>query len=248
MKNIFAALFCFLLCATPASAQSPVTVASSDAPVTEVRGETRLSEGSGKTPIALASGKPLILPIRPIRARPPLVAGRGKMLDVSLGYAYVSSGQSLAPRLGLRGADASATMGFYRLGLKVDLGYARAANVLGTGHRSDVFTYMAGPVFYPTRHRNFNTYVHVLVGGSKVSGPVRVADGRILLGGWMIGYAWAGGGGVEYWLSDSLAIRTGADFMRTAYFDATLAVRSQYSIRTTATAVYFFGRRSRTPR
>ena len=244
MKNTFAALFCFLLSASPALSQSPVTVAS-DSPVAEVRGETHLTEGSGKTPVALANSKPLILPIR---AQPPLVAGRGKMLDVSLGYAYVSSGQSLAPRLGLRGADASATMGFYRLGIKVDLGYARATNVLGTGHRSDVFTYMAGPVFYPTRHRNFNTYVHVLAGGSKVSGPVRVADGRILLGGWMIGYAWAAGGGVEYWLSDSLAIRTGADFMRTAYFDAKLAVRSQYNIRTTATAVYFFGRRSRTPR
>jgi len=236
MKAIFPASFCLLLYATHASAQSPLTVASSDTPVTETRSVPRVAAPSP------------IIPIAPIRAKPPLVAGRGKMIDVSLGYAYLRSAQSLSPRLSLRGADASFTIGFSRLGLKADLGYARAANVLGTGHRSDVFSYLAGPVFYPTRHRAFNTYVHVLVGGAKVSGPVRVKDGRILLGGWMLGYAGAVGGGVEYWLSDSLAIRTGADFMRTAYFDANLAVRSQYSIRTTATAVYFFGRRSRTPR
>jgi len=31
----------------------------------------------------------------------------------------------------------------------MDLGFARAANVHGTGRHSDVFSYLAGPVFIP---------------------------------------------------------------------------------------------------
>jgi hypothetical protein len=75
---------------------------------------------------------------------------------------------------------------------------------------------------------------------------VRLNGGGILLGGWATGYAWAVGGGVDYWFSDSLAIRTGADYLRTAYYDPSLVVRGQSNIRTTATVVYFFGKRSQT--
>jgi hypothetical protein len=225
MRIIFPALFCFLLCATDASAQSSFGAASGEPPAAPI---------AAKTPVA------------PLRSRSPAAAAKGKMIDVSLGYAYVSSGQSFSNRVGLRGADASFTIGFSRLGIKADLGYARAANVFGTGHHSDVFNYLAGPVFYPTRHRTFDTYLHVLAGGAKVSGPVRLNGGGILLGGWATGYAWSIGGGVDYWISDSFAIRTGADYMRTAYYDPTLAVRGQTNLRTTASVVYFFGRRSRT--
>jgi hypothetical protein len=46
----------------------------------------------------------------------------------------------------------------------------------------------------------------------------------------------------------SMAIRTGVDHMRTAYFDSSLAIRGQDNIRTTATLVYYlfwyFGRPS----
>ena len=42
------------------------------------------------------------------------------------------------------------------------------------------------------------------------------------------------------------AIRTGVDYMRTAYFDSSLAIRGQNNIRTTAAVVYYFGRPSRT--
>jgi opacity protein-like surface antigen len=181
-----------------------------------------------------------------VRAKTPIAAGKGKMIDVSLGYYYVSSGKSFSSQTGLKGADASFTIRYSRLGIRADLGYARAANVLGTGRHSDVLSYLVGPVFYPTRHHSFDTYIHALVGGARVSGPVRLSGGGIVLGGWATGYAWAVGGGVDYWFSDSLAIRTGADYLRTAYYDPTLAVRGQNNIRTTAAVVYFFGRRSRT--
>ena len=67
----------------------------------------------------------------------------------------------------------------------------------------------------------------------------------ILLGGWPTGYAWAFGGGVEYWVTDSVAIRTGADYMRTAFYDSSLVVRGQSNLKTTASVVYYFGMRSR---
>jgi opacity protein-like surface antigen len=228
MRTLFPTrLLCFLLCAIHASAQSPIATARGETPVAAIRSETRVAAASGKTPAA---------------------AGRSKTVDVSLGYSYVSSGESFSNRMGLKGADASFTIGYSRLGIRADFGYVRAANVLGTGRHSDVLSYLAGPVFYLTSRRRFDTYIHVLAGGARVSGPVRINSGGILLGGWATGYAWAVGGGVDYWFSDSLAIRTGVDYLRTAYYDSTLAIRGQSNIRTTATVVYFFGRQSRTRR
>jgi opacity protein-like surface antigen len=83
------------------------------------------------------------------------------------------------------------------------------------------------------------------VGGARVSGPILTNGGLILLGGWSTGYAWAVGGGTEYWVTPSMAIRTGADYLRTTYFDASLVVRGQGNLRTTATVVYYFGMRPR---
>ena len=225
MRTLFPTLFCFVLCAIHASAQSAIATARGETPVAAIRSETPVAAVSGKTAAA---------------------AGRTKTMDVSLGYSYVSSGESFSNRMGLKGADASFTIGYSRLGIRADVGYVRAANVLGTGRHSDVLSYLAGPVFYPTSRRRFDTYIHVLAGGARVSGPVRIKNGGILLGGWATGYAWAVGGGVDYWFSDSLAIRTGVDYLRTAYYDPTLAIRGQSNIRTTATVVYFFGRQSRT--
>jgi opacity protein-like surface antigen len=124
------------------------------------------------------------------------------------------------------------------------VGYARASNVLDTGRHSDVLTYLAGPVFHHTVRRSFDSYVHVLVGGARVSGPVLTNSGTILLGGWTTGYAWAVGGGVEYWVTDSMAIRTGADYLRTSYYDSSLAIRGQSNLRTTAALVFYFGKPS----
>ena len=147
--------------------------------------------------------------------------------------------------MGLNGGDTSFTLGTSRLGIRADWGYARAANVHGTGRHSDLLSYLAGPVFYPSRHRNFNTYIHALVGAARVSGPVPRNGGGFLLGGWAWGYAWAVGGGVDYRILQSMAIGTGVDYMRTAYFDSSLSIRGPNNIRTTTTVVYYFGRRSR---
>ena len=145
-----------MLCATHASAQSPVA---------DARGET---------------------PATAPRVQNPVAAARGKKIDLSLGY-YVNHWESNSYRVGLNGADASFTLGTSRLGIRADLGYARAANVHGTGRHSDLLSYLAGSVFYPSRHRNFNTYIHALVGAARVSGPVPRNGGGFLLGGMGVG-------------------------------------------------------------
>src|ERR1700687_377373 len=166
-------------------------------------------------------------------AQSPIAAARGRTIDVSLGYSYVGRGGSYSNRLGLTGADASLTLGSSRLAIKADLGYVRAANIFGTGRHSDVLSYLAGAVFHPTGHRHVDTYIHALVGGARVTGPIPLNGGGFLIGGWMTNYAWAVGGGARYWVSHSMAIRIGGDYLRTAYFDASLATRGQSNLRAT---------------
>jgi hypothetical protein len=180
-----------------------------------------------------------------MRNKTPVAAARSKTIEMGLGYSYLSQPGNQSRRLGLRGADASFTMGFSRLGITAEMGYARASNVLGTGRHDAVLSYLVGPVFHHTMHRGFDSYVQVLVGGAKVSGPILTNGGTILLGGWTTGYAWAVGGGVEYWVTDSMAIRTGADYLRTSFYDSSLVVRGQSNLRTTATVVYYFARSAR---
>jgi opacity protein-like surface antigen len=226
MKILFSALFCSLLCSAPVSAQSSIAGASGEAPA---------AAASAETPLAP------IRPIKPRKKQTPVATARSKTMELGLGYSYVSQLGKQSERLALPGADASFTVDFSRLGITADVGYARASNVLGTGRHSAVLTYLAGPVYHHTVNRRFDSYVHVLVGGAKVSGPILTNGGIILLGGWTTGYAWAVGGGVEYWATESIAIHTGADYLRTPFYDSSLVVRGQRNLRTTATLVYYFG-------
>jgi opacity protein-like surface antigen len=174
-------------------------------------------------------------------AQSPRVAGKAWSADASLGYSYLSHPESPTNRIGLKGVEAGATLGFNSwLGITADLGYSRAANVLGTPSHSDVLTYLAGPVFYPTAQRRVRTYVHGLMGGARVTGPVPVSNG-FLIGSWATGFAWAVGGGVEYQVSNSFAVRSGVDYLRTSYFGASLAIQSQNNIRANVSVVYHFG-------
>ena len=97
-------------------------------------------------------------------AQAPLAPATGKTIDFGLGYSYVRQGQNISSPVGLMGGDASITIGYSRVDLKVDLGYARSAPLGGTGRHSAVLSYLAGPVFHPMIHRNFDTYVQVLAG------------------------------------------------------------------------------------
>jgi opacity protein-like surface antigen len=179
-------------------------------------------------------------------AQSPLPAAHSRTIDASLGYSYLTRSDNYSNRVGLSGADASLTIDLHsHLAIRADLGYARAANVDGTARHSDVLSYLAGPVFYPTVHRRLVTYVHGLAGAARVTGPILFNGGGSIDGAWVNKFAWAVGGGVEYWVSDSMAVRTGADYLRTSYFEAPSVIKGQNNIRTTVALVYFFGKHSR---
>jgi opacity protein-like surface antigen len=81
-------------------------------------------------------------------------------------------------------------------------------------------------------------------GAARVNGPIPLGGGAYLLGGWASGLAWAVGGGVQYRVTDGIAIPAGADYVRTSYFELSLTLRGQSNIRSTASIVYSFVRRS----
>jgi opacity protein-like surface antigen len=174
-------------------------------------------------------------------AQSPVGTGRITEADVSLGYSYVRYPVSQSNQVGLNGVDASATVGFYSwMGISGEVGYSRAANVLGTASHSDVLSYLVGPVFYPATHRNLQTYVHALLGGARVSGPAPVTGG-FLIDSWTNNFAWEAGGGLEYQVTDTIAVRTGVDYLRTGFFGPSQTVQGQNNIKATVAVVYLFG-------
>jgi hypothetical protein len=216
-------LICFLLCAARSSAQSSNGAVSSETPAS----------------IEKATPPPMVL-----SGKGPVASGKSKTIEFGVGYSYVSHAQSPSQRLGLQGADAGVTIGFSRFGLKADVGYARAANVLGTGTHSDILSYLVGPVFRPVSARKYEIWVHALAGGARESGPFLTSGGIIFIGGWATSYAWEAGGGVKYWISDTLAISTEADCLRSAYYGPTARLQGEFNIKTTAGLIFYFGKRS----
>ncbi len=169
-------------------------------------------------------------------------AGRSKSWDLSLGYSYVSHPATSTDRVGLNGFDAGVTVRLAsRLAIRGDLGYALSGNLLGAPAHSDVLSYLAGPVFYPVVRPKVDIYAQSLFGGARVTGPVPV-NGGILIGGYADGFAWAVGGGVDYRLSRSFALRGGVDYLRTQYFFGPApTIQGQSNIRLTASIVCQLG-------
>ena len=171
-----------------------------------------------------------------------LPAGRSSSWDLSLGYSYVSEPATSSDRVGLNGLDASVTVALAsRVAIKGDFGYARSGNLLGAPTHSSVMSYLAGPVFYPVVRPKFDIYAQALFGGARVTGPVPVTAG-ILIGGYADRFAWAVGGGVDYQLSHSFALRGGVDYLRTQYFFGPVpTIQGQSNIRLTASVVCMLG-------
>jgi len=165
-------------------------------------------------------------------------------MDVSLGYSYMRSTTPLSTTLNLNGMVANVTEGITpRLGIRADVGYLRAANVLGTTHHADVLDYLVGPVFYPRRNRHLVTFAHGLFGGARVTG-IAPLGGR-LTKGYVYSFSWAFGGGYEYWFTDSMAMRVSMDALHTSYFNASGGVQGRYDFRPVVGVVYYFGAQKR---
>ena len=177
-------------------------------------------------------------------AQVPVAAGMSPAISVSAGYSYLSLSSPASTRIWLNGADVSATADFSRhIGVRADLGYVRASNVLGSANHADVLSYLGGPVLYPTRHRRLVTYAHALIGGARVTGAIPSTGGGFS-SGFVNKLSWAFGVGAESRVSSSIALRVGADFLHTAYFDSSGIIRGQANLRIVGSVVYYFKRGS----
>jgi len=176
----------------------------------------------------------------------PLVTATGPEIQVHGGFEYI--GQQVpgsTASVPMYGADSGLTVGVSRhLGIRLDAGFAMAGNVLSTGHSTNILSYMGGPVLYPVRTRRLSPYVELLLGGARVSGAI--PDGQ---GGSYHGYAnefaYAGGGGLEIRTRPDFALRVGADYLHTSFFNLNSALSGEGNIRAVVGFAWYFGGRQR---
>lgn len=171
----------------------------------------------------------------------PLVAGIAPTFEAGAGYEFVYATVPSQNSLPMNGILLSGNADFSRrFGIAAELGYARNFDAFNTSHTADLFTYMAGPAFYPVRMRNMNVYTQVLFGGARETGVNLSTDGE-LLRGYVNKFAWAAGGGVQYHITRSLSLRVGADYLRTSFFNPQVKVVGQSGINPSASLIYTFG-------
>jgi opacity protein-like surface antigen len=173
----------------------------------------------------------------------PTAAATGPVFEASAGYTYLALDTPSRQRVSLSGVDADGFVDLNsRWGMMVDSSYARAGNVLGTGHSGNVLSFLIGPVFYPVDFGNTRIFVHTLAGVSLVNSAVPV-KGTYYLGGTVTRFSYALGGGVERTIAGPLAIRIGADYLRTTFADSTAAMQFQNNVRFVTGFVFRFGNR-----
>src|SRR5260370_17035115 len=105
----------------------------------------------------------LVLGLLPAPALSQVVVAHGPEVNAAVGYSYLNLSQAPSSRAGLNGADANLSVDFRsRVGLRLDVGYSRGSNVLGSGRHSDVLGHLAGPVAYPIPLRPTPPPLHAL--------------------------------------------------------------------------------------
>jgi opacity protein-like surface antigen len=176
---------------------------------------------------------------RPIpTAHAPVFRPTGLDLKAGVGYAFTNSGMPSMGRLNLTGADAAAIADLSLFfGVTADFSYVRAVNVFGTNHSADVSSYLAGPILYPFARGRMRVYVHGLAGGARVTGATPSSGGPPVTG-FVNKFSWAVGGGVEYQISSSVALRSGGDYQHTYFFNPGDAIRGQRDFRAVCSIVF----------
>jgi opacity protein-like surface antigen len=166
--------------------------------------------------------------------------GIGPEIRAGIGLAYLDFDLAPSARQGLLGLESQMSMNLsHNFGAEIQVGYFRASNVFGSGHHSDILTYLAGPVWYPTSH-GFEPYVHALVGLARVTGPVPIATNQFDYG-MAHKLAWDLGAGMELRVHGPIRLRIGADYLHSAYFNPLLEIRGQNNLSITASIEYVFG-------
>jgi hypothetical protein len=173
----------------------------------------------------------------------PLPAAMTPALEARLGFSTLARVSSSNSRILFNGLNGSATMNSNdRFGGMLEMGYLRASNVFGTGHSNSILTYLCGPVFYPYRRGSMVTSLHVVGGGARVAGVVGLTPTGYTKGH-VNNIAWAFGGGLEKWFSNSLALRVDVEGIHTTFYNPSLKLQGEYDLRATWGVIYYFGRR-----
>lgn len=177
------------------------------------------------------------------RAQGPAFAGVAPVFEAGIGYSYmrsdVPSQGSLAMNEVLLSGSGDLTA---RFGAKLEVGYSRSFDAFQTGRSADILTYMGGPVIYPVRRSKFDIHAQVLLGGARETGVNFESDGT-LVRGFVNHFAWAGGAGFQYRISQALSLRPEVEYLRTSFFNSNLAIQGQPNLRTSLSLIYTFGRR-----
>jgi opacity protein-like surface antigen len=178
-----------------------------------------------------------------VRAQGPVIAGVAPVFEGGIGYLYMQSTVPSQGKLTMTGGLLSASGDLNaHLGVKLQVGYARSFDAFQTGRAADLLTYMGGPVLYPVRRPKFDIHAQVLVGGARETG-VNFESNGTLIRGFVSHFAWAGGAGFQYRISEAFSLRPEVEYLRTAFFNSNVAIQGQTNLRTSLSMIYTFGRR-----
>jgi hypothetical protein len=168
----------------------------------------------------------------------PSPAASGPAYDVSVGYTNLTMAIPGAGRTNLHGVDLSGKVDFNpRWGITLDSSYARTSSVLGIPHGGYVLSFLGGPVFYPVEHGNTRVFVHALAGSSLVDAAAP-STSILYRYGWLGGFSYALGGGVEHAVAGPFSVRIAGDYLHTSFFDYAAAVLPQNNFRATVSLVF----------
>jgi hypothetical protein len=165
-------------------------------------------------------------------------------IDVFGGYSYLSfdfpanpSAGTASQRLALNGYDFSASVGlFHHLSVEADFSGHSLNNCDNTTFNCTNFSYMFGPRFnLRDRSSRITGFVHALGGRDN---STLAYNGSSLSD---TSLAFAGGGGIDYWLFRHIGIQLGpVDYMYTRHLND-FGVPSQNNFRASAGVVFRFG-------
>lgn len=157
--------------------------------------------------------------------------------DIAVGYSYLRLGFSGKPAVDLNGVDVTGTINMNQSwGGTLDASYVRAGRDIDSGHSSSVLSTFVGPVFTAAQKGNIRFLIRPLVGMTLVDGSVPV--NQVFYRGWQSRFSWAIGGGIEYKLSPSYAVRFNADYLRAHFMSSNAAVGAQNGIRFSTNFVF----------
>ena len=185
---------------------------------------------------------PLLAQVRASGSGAP-AAATGPVFQASAGYTYLMMGTPSQPQTTLNGVDGAALLDLTsHWGLTADASYARTGDVLATRHSANVLSLLAGPVLYPASWRKTRIFVRGLAGVGWVNSAVPVTD-HYYLGGSVVRFSYAAGGGVEHTVAGRLSVRVGCDYLRASFANSSGAIEPQNNLRMVGSIVYRFGKR-----